>query len=82
MDVVHNKVHLARVISSSHNLREGFHIQDADFVPDVYMGDEKKDVDLCMYGPGSRRTTTAAMRMLSTGGQIIIMWTSTVLVAS
>ena len=43
MDVVQNKVDLARITGSSRDLREGFHVKDAEFVPEIYVGDEKKD---------------------------------------
>ena len=40
MDVVKNKVDLARVAGSSRDLREGFHVKDAGFGPEIYVGDE------------------------------------------
>jgi hypothetical protein len=43
MDVVQNKVDLARIANSSCDLWEGFHVKDAGFGPEIYVGDEKKD---------------------------------------
>ena len=43
MDVIQNKVDLVCVAGSSRDLREGFHMKDAGFVPDIYVGNEKKD---------------------------------------
>ena len=41
MNVVQNKVGLVRVAGSGRNLREGFHVKDAGFGPEIYVGDEK-----------------------------------------
>ena len=41
MNVVQNKVGLARVAGSGRDLREGFHVKDAGFGPENYVGDEK-----------------------------------------
>ena len=43
MDDVQNKVDLARVAGSSHDFREGFHVKDTGFGPEIYVGCEKKD---------------------------------------
>ena len=43
MEDAKNKVDLAHVAGSSRDLREGFHVKDAGFGPEIYVGDEKKD---------------------------------------
>ena len=47
MNVVQNKVGLVRGC----NLWEGFHVKDAGFVPEIYVGDEK-DVGLQVVRDG------------------------------
>ena len=43
MDFVQNKIVLARLTGSSRDLCEGFHVKNAGFGPEIYVGDEKKD---------------------------------------
>ena len=43
MNVVQNKVGLVRVAGSGRDLREGFHVKDAGFGPEIYVGNMKKD---------------------------------------
>ena len=48
MDIVQNKVDLALVASSSHNLWEGLHVKEAGFGTEIYVVNEKKDRGLCV----------------------------------
>ncbi len=42
MDVVQNKVSLVKVEGSSKDLRDGFHVKDVGYNPEIYVGDEKE----------------------------------------
>jgi hypothetical protein len=42
MDVVQNKIALVKVDGSSKDLREGFHVKDVGYNPEIYVGDEKE----------------------------------------
>ena len=43
MDDLQNKVDLTHIVGSSRNLREGCHVKDTGFGPEIYEGDMKKD---------------------------------------
>ena len=43
MDDVQSKIDLAHVAGPSRDLREGFHVKDAGFGPEIYVEDMKKD---------------------------------------
>lgn len=42
MDVVQNKVTLVQISGSSRDLREGFHVKDVGYNPEIYVGDEQQ----------------------------------------
>lgn len=42
MDVVQNKITLVKIDGSSKDLREGFHVKDVGYNPEIYVGDEKE----------------------------------------
>lgn len=42
MDVVQNKITLVKVDGSSKDLRDGFHVKDVGYNPEIYVGDEKE----------------------------------------
>mmetsp|Transcript_9311 Transcript_9311/g.19590 ORF Transcript_9311/g.19590 Transcript_9311/m.19590 type:complete len:309 (-) Transcript_9311:162-1088(-) len=42
MDVVQNKISLVKVDGSSKDLRDGFHVKDVGYNPEIYVGDEKE----------------------------------------
>ena len=42
MDVVQNKITLVPITGSSKDLREGFHVKDVGFNPEIYVGEEKE----------------------------------------
>ena len=41
MNAIQNKVCLVRVDGSGRDLREGFHVKDTGFGPEIYVGGEK-----------------------------------------
>ena len=45
-NILQNKVDLAHVAGSSRDLREVFHVKDVGFGPDIYVVDEKEDMEL------------------------------------
>lgn len=42
MDVVQNKITLVKIDGSTKDLRDGFHVKDVGYNPEIYVGDEKE----------------------------------------
>lgn len=42
MDVVQNKVSLAKITGSTSEVREGFSVEDVGYNPEIYVGEEKE----------------------------------------
>ena len=42
MDVVQNKITLVPITGSSRDLRDGFHVKDVGYNPEIYVGDEQE----------------------------------------